>query len=183
MGQQNDEWTSSQSYCLDCIQIPTVAWGMVWSEVADSLLHNEEYRILNVLGMVRSITKGLRRLHMTFGGFGLFNLPVKQLICQVNMLMQHYHTSTYLSRKLDASLRFLQLQLGTLHNPLLLDYAAWGHLAPLSCMADATSLQHTSPYGLSQHCHPRERGQVIMEIFFSADLSPNSIQKASDDAG
>ncbi len=101
-------------------------------EVADSLLHDEEYRILNVLGVVCSITKGLPRLHTTFGGFGLFNLPVEQLIWQVNMLMQHYHTSTNLSRKLDASLRYLQLQLGMPHNPLLLHYAAWGHLAPLS---------------------------------------------------
>jgi hypothetical protein len=75
-------------------------------EVAGGLLHNEEYRILNVLGVVRSITKGLHCLHTTFGGFGLFNLPVKQLICRMNMLMQHYQNSTYLSRKLDASLRY-----------------------------------------------------------------------------
>jgi hypothetical protein len=50
-------------------------------KVADSLLHNEEYRILNVLGVVRSITKGLHHLHTTFGGFDLFNLPVANLIC------------------------------------------------------------------------------------------------------
>jgi hypothetical protein len=73
-------------------------------EVADNLLHEENYRTLNVVGVACSVTKGLRCLHMTFGGFGLFNLPVEQLICRVNMLMQHYHTSTNLSRKLDASL-------------------------------------------------------------------------------
>jgi hypothetical protein len=103
-------------------------------EVEDSLHHDEEFKILNVLGMVRSITKGLRCLHTAFRGFGLFKLPVEQIICQVNMLMQHYHTSTNLnlSRKLDASLRYLQLQLGTPYNPLLLNYAAWGYLAPLS---------------------------------------------------
>jgi hypothetical protein len=50
-------------------------------EVADNLLHNEDYRSLNMVGMVHSVTKGLRCLHTTFGGFGLFNLPVKQLIC------------------------------------------------------------------------------------------------------
>jgi hypothetical protein len=61
-------------------------------------------------------------MHTTFGGFGLFNLPVEQLKCRVNMLMQHYHTLTDLSRKLDASLRYLQLQLGMPQNPLLLDY-------------------------------------------------------------
>ncbi len=76
-------------------------------KAADNLLHKEDYRTLNIVGVARSITKGLRCLHTTFGGFGLFNLPVEQLICRVNMLMQHYHTSTNLSRKLDASLRYL----------------------------------------------------------------------------
>jgi hypothetical protein len=57
-------------------------------EVADNLLHEEDYRTLNVVGVARSVTKGLHCLHTTFGGFGLFNLPVKQLICRVNMLMQ-----------------------------------------------------------------------------------------------
>jgi hypothetical protein len=69
-------------------------------EVADNLLHDEDYKTLNIVGVVHSVTKGLRRLHTTFGGFGLFNLPVEQLIRQVNMLMQHYHTSTNLSRNL-----------------------------------------------------------------------------------
>ncbi len=69
-------------------------------EVTDNLLHKEDYRMLNVLGVVRSMTKDLHWRHMSFGGFGLFNLPVEQLIGRVNMLMQHYHTSTNLSRKL-----------------------------------------------------------------------------------
>jgi hypothetical protein len=50
-------------------------------KVADNLFHKEDYRTLNVVGVACSITKGLRCLHTTFGGFGLFNLPVKQLIC------------------------------------------------------------------------------------------------------
>ena len=78
-------------------------------EVTDNLLHREDYRMLNVLGVVCSVTKDLRRLHTSFGGFGLFSLPVEQMIGRVNMLMQHYHTSTNLSKKLDASLRYLQL--------------------------------------------------------------------------
>jgi len=101
-------------------------------EAADNLLHKEDYKMLSVLGVVRSVTTGLRHLHTSFGGFGLFNLPVEQMICPVNMLMQHYHTSTKVSKLLDASLRYLQLQLGTPHNPFLLDYAVWGHLPPLS---------------------------------------------------
>ncbi len=36
-------------------------------EVTDNLLHKEDYRMLNVLGVVRSVTKGLCQLHTSFG--------------------------------------------------------------------------------------------------------------------
>ncbi len=78
-------------------------------EVTDNLLHKEDYRMLNILGVVHRVTKGLRCLHTSFGGFGLFDLPVEQLKCRVNMLMQHYHIPTNLSRKLDTLLQYLQL--------------------------------------------------------------------------
>jgi hypothetical protein len=39
-------------------------------EVTDNLLHKEDYMMLNILGVVRIVTKGLRRLHTSFGGFG-----------------------------------------------------------------------------------------------------------------
>ncbi len=100
-------------------------------EPAKELLHAEDYKMLNVLGVLRNVTKGLRWIHTTFGGFGLLSLPTEQLISRVNMLMQHYHASTYLGRKLDASIRYLQLQLGTPHNLLTLDYTKWGQLSPL----------------------------------------------------
>lgn len=47
-------------------------------------------------------------------------------------MMQHYHTSSNLSRKLDVLLKYLQLQVGTNKHPLTLDYIKWGHLATLS---------------------------------------------------
>ncbi len=139
--------------------------------------------MLNVLGVVRRVTKGLRRLHTSFGGFGMFNLPVEQLICRVNMLMQHYHTSTNLSRKLDASLQYLQLQLGTPHNPFLLDYAVWGHLAPLSWVKMLWQTLHYFNIHLYMAypsiALPRERDQVLMEIFQSLDLSQETILSLS----
>jgi hypothetical protein len=101
-------------------------------EPAEDLLHAKDHKALNVIGVLWNVTKGLRQLHTTFGSFGLLSLPTEQLISKVNMLMQHYHASTNLGRKLDASLRYLQLQLGTPHNPLTLDYAKWGQIALLS---------------------------------------------------
>ena len=96
------------------------------------------------------------------------------------MLMQYYHTLTNLSRKLDASLRYLQLQLGMPHNPLLLDYDVWGHLAPLLWVKMLWQTLHH----FDIHLHmayptialPWERDQVIMEIFLTTDLGPDLLR-------
>jgi hypothetical protein len=101
-------------------------------EVANKLLDETEYKMLNILGIFQNISTGLGKLHTTFGGFKLFSLPTKQLISCVNMLLQHYHVSTNLTRKLDISLPFLLLQLGIPHTPLTLDFMKRGHLTPLS---------------------------------------------------
>ncbi len=99
---------------------------------------------------------------------------------RVNLLMQHYyHTSTNLSRKQDAFLRYLQLQLGMLHNSLLLDYAKWGHLTPLSWVKMLWRPLHH--FNIHLHmAYPTiafhwEIDQVIMKIFHLADLIPNLI--------
>jgi hypothetical protein len=149
-------------------------------EAADKLLHAEDYKLLNLLGVLRNVTKGLRRIHTTFGGFGLFSLPAEKLISPVNMLMQHYHASTNLGRKRDASLRYLQLQLGTPHNPFTLKYGKWGHLALLSWV---NMLWHLlQPFDIHLHMAfptillPRKRDQVIMEIFHAEGLGPDAIR-------
>jgi hypothetical protein len=84
-------------------------------KLAAKLLDDVDYKTLNILGILRNVTKGLRKIH--FGGFGLFDLAMEQLISRVNMFFQHYHLSTNLSKKLDASLGYLQLQVGSPHNP------------------------------------------------------------------
>jgi hypothetical protein len=63
-------------------------------EEAEYLLMNKDHKILNVLGIARSVPKRLRRLQPTYGGCGLFNLATEQLISRMNMLLQHYHTPT-----------------------------------------------------------------------------------------
>lgn len=62
------------------------------------------------------------------------------------MLLQHYHTLSSLSKKLDASFQFLQLQLGTPNNPLTLSFDKWGHLAPLSWVVLYGRFQHSTSY-------------------------------------
>ncbi len=142
-----------------------------------------DYRILNILGVARTVTKGLRTLHTTFGGFGLLSVATEHFICQINMLLQHYHTSTNLSRKLKASLRYLQLQLGTPYNPITLDYVKWGHLAPLSWVKMLWRLLHHFNIHLHMECatipSPGERDQVVMELIFGKVLDRKTIRSLS----
>jgi hypothetical protein len=102
------------------------------TELAATLLDKVGYKTLNVLGVLRNLTKRLRKIHTTFRGFRLFDLATEQLISRLNMFFQHYHVSTFLSKKPDASLGYLQLQVGMPQNPFTQDYSRWGQLAPLS---------------------------------------------------
>ena len=107
----------------------------------------------------------------------------KKLICRVNMLLQQYHVSTNLGKKLNASLHYLQLQLGMPHNPFTLDYKRWSHLPPLLWV----KMLWRSLHHFDIHLHmsfptlssPREQDQVIMEIFLAKDLSPTTTSSLS----
>ncbi len=99
------------------------------------------------------------------------------------MLLQHYHTSTNLSRKLDASLRYLQLQLGTPHNPITLDYDKLGYLAPLSWVKMLWRSLHHFNIHLHMECatvpSPRKRNQVVMELIIGKVLNRKTIGSLS----
>jgi hypothetical protein len=75
-------------------------------EATESILDKADYEIMPILGVACTVKWELRKLHTNFGGFGLFHLPMQQLICQLNILLQHYHTSTALSKKLDTSFKY-----------------------------------------------------------------------------
>ena len=78
-------------------------------EATESIFDKADYEMMLILGVARTVKRELRKLHTTFGSFGLFHLPTEQLICRLNMLLQHYHASTALSKKLDESFKYLQL--------------------------------------------------------------------------
>jgi hypothetical protein len=87
-------------------------------EPAAKLLDVIDHKTLNLFGILQNVIKSLRKLHTAFGGLGMFDLPTEQLISLENMFFQHCHISTNIvSKKLDASLGYLQLQIGTPLNP------------------------------------------------------------------
>jgi hypothetical protein len=86
-------------------------------EEAEGLFKEQEQGLLNILGIAKNVKRELRRLQPTLGGFGLFNLPMEQLVGRISLMMQHYHTPSNLSRKPDVSLNYQQLQVGTNKKP------------------------------------------------------------------
>jgi hypothetical protein len=144
-------------------------------EPAATFLDEVDYKTLNVLGILQNVTKGLCKIHTTFGGFGLFTLVIEQLISRVNMFFQHYHVSTNLSKKLNASLGYLQLQVGMPQNPFTQDYSRWGKLAPLSWVKMLWKSLHyfdkTLLMSFPTIVPPWKRNQVIMEIIFSQNFN------------
>ena len=152
-------------------------------EVTETIFAKADYKTMPILGVARTVKRELRNLHPTFGGFGLFHLPTEQLICRINMLLQHYHTANSLSKKLDASFRLLQLQLGTPGNPLTLSYDKWGYLAPLSWVKMLWRSLDTFNIRLHMEFRciplPRERDQVLMELILDSGLSKEDIKSLS----
>ena len=122
-----------RSYCFQLRSQLLYALGTLTNDLASAehCLQRLEYQLLPQLGVNRHIKTGWRRLHQTFGGVGLIDLPVEQFICRINIFMQHYGTPTALGHKLSTSLHWLQLQIGSLDSPLSLPYSKWAHLSPL----------------------------------------------------
>jgi hypothetical protein len=149
-------------------------------EATETIFNKADYEIMPILGIARTVKRELWKLHTTFGRFTLFHLPTEQLICRINMLLQHYHTSTALSKKLDAPFWYLQLQLGTPHNPLTLPFDKWRHLTPLSWVK--MLWQSLNRFKIQLHMKyptipfPRERDQVIMEIALDRVSSATEIK-------
>ena len=68
-------------------------------EEAEEVLGNSDFEVLPLLGIARTINKKWRQIHSTFGGIGLFHFPTEQIVERLNIFLQHYHTSSALSRK------------------------------------------------------------------------------------
>ena len=93
------------------------------------MLHLLECKMLAPMGVNRHVKVDWRTMGWEFGGIGLYSLPVEQLICWLDLFLQHYQTGLNVSSKLRTSLKALQLKLGCHGNPLLENFSTLGCLA------------------------------------------------------
>ena len=152
-------------------------------EEAEEVLDKSDYQMLKVLGIASTVKKGWRLIHPTFGGFGLFSFATEQLIERLNLLLQHYKTGSSLSKKLDASLRYLQLQLGTNICPLDPPNGIWAHLTPLSWVKMLRITIQVSGFTVHLICtpipSPQRRDCLIMEYAMSKGATKEALLSIS----
>ena len=139
---------------------------------AKELLRKEEQEMLPFLGINRNIKRGWRTLPRVFGGVGLLSFPVDQMICWLNMLIQHYKVPSTLGHKFRASLEALQLEVGTRGNPLLAPYPVL-HVLATPCWFK-TLWERLWAYRFQVHLEypdlelPRENDTMILVILLEA---------------
>lgn len=131
-------------------QWPGLRYGMgmlsTMMEVAKNLFNKANYNMMLPLGINSNIKTGWQTLPQAFGGIGLLSFPIEQMICWLNMIIQHFGVPSTLGLKFSASLEALQLELGCLGNPLCESYAELGHLATpcLDCYDFSIHLEYPS---------------------------------------
>ena len=66
-----------------------------------------DFYLISKLGVVRSIAKEWRYFQSTFGGMGLYSLPIEATVCSINLFLQHYGSGSNLCLTIKASLQEL----------------------------------------------------------------------------
>ncbi len=109
----------------------------------------------------------------------MLHLPTEQLISRLNTLQQHYRTTTAIGNKLTCSLHWLQLQLGTRDNPLLLHYPTWNALTCRTWWVELWHSLHESnvTLALQYDATPLQRHQdiTVMQLMTDNGVSGNDL--------
>ena len=95
-------------------------------------LRKLDYETLPLLGVNRMVRVQRRTTPWEFGGIGMLSLEVEHTLGWINMILQHFGTQATDWIKCIALLEALQLEIGSLGNPLREKYSELGHIATSS---------------------------------------------------
>jgi len=147
----------------------------------NTLLQKLDYAALPLLGVNRSIKREWRNIPRAFGGIGLRNLAIEQMIGWANMILQHYGFPSTLGLKCKATLEALQLEIGCLGNPLNECYKTKGILATPCWITSIWErcFQYKLHFELHYTTIPlaRERDIPIVNIFLNANVSGMDLRR------
>jgi hypothetical protein len=106
------------------LSIQTMGWSQICDgntgcplALAKRLLNIGDLQCLHFLGINRDVKREWRTTHRALGRIELISVAVEHTTGMINMLIHHYRAETNLARKLSASLKALQLEIGCIGNP------------------------------------------------------------------
>ncbi len=136
--------------------------------------------MLSALGVNQHVKTEWRKLAWEFGGIGLFNISIEQFISWMEVLLRHYGADFTTSRKLQASIKATQLEVGCRGNPLNADYGTLGQLAKdgwvKAVWERALHYQFTIMLDYPTQDPPHEWDRDLVEIFLECGKTGNKLR-------
>jgi hypothetical protein len=150
------------------------------SQIRD-LIRKLDYLTLPLLGVNRSVKHEWRTIPRAFGGIGMFDLAVEQMIGWSNMVLQHFGAPTTLGHKMKATLEALQIEIGCTGNPLSERYDSRGILATPSWITSVweRSQQYKLEFILDYDTiqAPRENDITIIELLLQNGITGMNLRR------
>eukprot|EP00804_Cyclotella_cryptica_P027837 CCRYP_009243-RA/>CCRYP_009243-RA protein AED:0.57 eAED:0.57 QI:0/0/0/0.5/1/1/2/0/274 len=118
----------------------------------DNLMDTFHQELLPLLSINRNIRKGWQTLHSGFLGVDLLNFTVEMLIEKLNLLLQHYGSSSDTGITLQANIEHLQLESGYTSCPFLQPFQPMGQVVTHSWEDWAGDCSGRISPELATHC-------------------------------
>ncbi len=106
----------------------------------------------NALGLNEHFPRAVLYGPLALGGMALPNTITKTTTTRLTYFFHHTRLNTNVGKKLDASITFLQFEIGTFQQFLSIPYNHYGHLATKTLMK--TIWGETEPNNLQLHLSP-----------------------------
>jgi len=110
---------------------PRVGYGLAYSSATFAelleVLRKPYYNILPLCGVNRNIRANFRQLPAEFFGVGLPHPGIEATIDSLNLFLQHFGGTSFLSQQLQTTFEALVLELGLQPNPLFKSHGKFAH--------------------------------------------------------
>ena len=145
----------------------------LWNSTKCWTLDKEYFDLLSGLGVNQNIVKAWRTIPTCFPGVGLPDLMLETTIARINTFLQHFLLVGCIGTALSsASLKYLQLEIGTNKFPLMESYDDFQMVATCSWVKAFWEGLHRFGVNLRiQHTDiplPRERDKLLRNMFLEA---------------
>jgi hypothetical protein len=165
---------------------PRIGYGLCSTTATyrqlEQALHQQNYQILPLGGVVQHTTVASRTIDSGFYGVGLPHIGIEATIAMTNKLLMHFGCSTATGRFMQISYSLLLVELGMSFQPLQVDYNRYNHLVTHTWIVKML-WEKVSMFGITVTTpsasggFPRERDEFIMQMILQAGYNSNEVRR------